>query len=165
MSSTEDAYLDAGMKESVLLYTLGVFGLDFKVRLLYKFSSWMVTSGVILILQTWSGWWNSQELPFTLIANPNNEGGWWKYPSTSMPGAASHIFWYGMASCNFFFQRNPPTVRAAATSTTVVTARGTWEMSAASELRVSLFVWMAEASSVHKRVRKNLTFCFLSWSS
>lgn len=61
MSSTEDAYLNAGMQESTFLYTLGVFGQDFKIRLLYKFSSWHLVSGAILMhLQTWSERWNSQ---------------------------------------------------------------------------------------------------------
>lgn len=81
-----------------------------------------------------------------------------------MPGVACHIFWYGMAFCSFLFQRNPPSVRAAATSTMVVTARGMWELAAGSELRVFPFAWMSEASPVHKRVREKLTVLFFPLS-
>lgn len=77
-----------------------------------------------------------------------------------MPRAASQIFWYGMASCSFLFQRNPPIVRTAAISTTVVTARGIWELAAGTELGVSPFTWVSEASSVHKRIRERLFLLF-----
>lgn len=90
--------------------------------------------------------------PFAQIAKPNNEAdGWWKYHSTCRSWVASHIIWYGMGSCSLRFRRNPPTVRTAATITTAVTARGTWELAAGAELWDSSFARMSEPSSVHER--------------
>lgn len=119
------------MKESVLLYTLGVFGLDFKIRLLYKFSS-----GIIFILQTRSGWWNSQ-VRAALHIDCKQLSRWLLKVSLHLHAwscLSQFLVWDALLK--FLLPKKSPTVRAAFASTMVVTARGTWDLSAGTGLRV-----------------------------